>query len=234
MTTLVALALAGLFTFLKPIHEANEAVYNKKAILSAVATQLDTPLGDMSDEQVAELFNQQIDQKVINMSGEILSDSDVEALGYKGGKAENVDTGKEKKKAEADRVLPLYTFTNAAGEKTYIVSVRGNGLWDEIWGNIALSSDLKTIKGVDFDHRAETPGLGAEIKDNTSWKRQFTGKSLYSKDGDFTSVAIVKGGAKNDWNQVDGISGATITADGVAEMLDRGIQYYQPYFAKMK
>lgn len=233
MTLLVALILAGLFTVLKPIHENNEAIYNKKAILSAVASQLDQPLAEMSPEQVADVFTNQIDQKVINMRGEVLEDAAVEALGYKGGKAENVDTSKEKKKAEADRVLPLYTFTNTKGEKTYIVSVRGNGLWDEIWGNIALSSDRKTITGVDFDHRGETPGLGAEIKDNKGWKSQFTGKSLYSKDGKFTSVAIVKGGAKNDWNQVDGISGATITADGVAEMLGRGIQYYEPYFSKL-
>ncbi len=233
MTTLVALTLSGMYTVLKPIHEANEAVYNRKAILSAVASQIDG-LSTMSDEQVEELFTKQIDQKVINSKGDLIDQTAVETLGYKGGNAENVDTGKEKKKDEVDRILPFYTFTNDKGEKTYIVSVRGNGLWDEIWGNIALEGDLNTICGVDFDHKAETPGLGAEIKDNKGWKNSFIGKKLYTKEGKFTSISVLKGGAKNPTNEVDGISGATITGVAVEEMMRRGIKYYEPYFKKIK
>lgn len=234
MTTVVALTLAGLFTVLKPKHDANEALYNKKAILSAVATKLDTPLAKMEEADIEELFNSSIEQKVLNQKGEVVPDEEVVAAGYKGGKAQHVKIRKEKKKPEADRLLPFYTFTNAKGEKSYIVSVVGNGLWDEIWGNIALEADGSTIAGVAFDHQAETPGLGAEIKDNTSWKNQFTGKELYSSNGDFKSIAVVKGGSKGGRHEVDGISGATITADGVAEMMDRGMAYYQPYFAKIK
>ena len=90
MTTLVALVLAGLFTFLKPVHEANEALYNKKAILSAVATKLDTPLNEMSSKQVEELFANSIDQKVVKQNGEEVTEAEVVAAGYKGGKSENV------------------------------------------------------------------------------------------------------------------------------------------------
>lgn len=234
MTTVVALTLAGLFTFLKPVHEANEALYNKKAILSAVASKLDTPLSEMSAEQIEDLFANSIEQKVVKLNGEEVSEADVIAAGYKGGKAEHVKIRKEKKKSDDDRILPFYTYTNSKGEKSYIVSVVGNGLWDEIWGNIALESNGSTIAGVAFDHQGETPGLGAEIKDNTSWKRNFTGKELYAANGEFKSIDVVKGGSNGGPHEVDGISGATITADGVAEMLERGLAYYQPYFEKIK
>jgi len=234
MTTLVALTLAGLFTFLKPVHEANEALYNKKAILYAVASKLDTPISKMSPEKIDDIFTNSIDQKVVNQRGEEISKEDVIAAGYKGGRAEDVNIRKEKRKSDADRLLPFYTYTDSKGDKSYIVSIVGNGLWDEIWGNVALESNVNTIAGVAFDHQAETPGLGAEIKDNTSWKNQFTGKNLYASNGDFKSIDVVKGGSKGGPHEVDGISGATITADGVAEMLDRGIVYYQPYFEKIK
>ncbi len=235
MTTVVALTLAGLFTFLKPVHEANEALYNKKAILSAVATKLDTPLDQMTGDQIEELFKTSINQKVINQSGEEIPAEKVVAAGYKGGKAEDIKIRKEKKKSDADRLLPFYTYTDSKGEKSYIVSVVGNGLWDEIWGNIALESNGSTIAGVSFDHQGETPGLGAEIKDNSSWKKLFVDKELYTPDGEFVSIDVVKGGArKGAMHEVDGISGATITADGVEEMLERGLAYYQPYFEKIK
>jgi Na+-transporting NADH:ubiquinone oxidoreductase subunit C len=79
--------------------------------------------------------------------------------------------------------------------KNYILPVRGNGLWDEIWGFITLEADGNTIKGVAFDHKGETPGLGAEIKDNKNWKEQFVGTKLFEGD-EFVGVDVVKGGVK--------------------------------------
>lgn len=234
MTALVAVALAGMFTFLKPIHQANEAVYNKRAILTAVEQQLSTPLATLSDEQVQEIFDNQIEQKVVDMNGNVLSEEDVIATGYPRGKAEDLDMKAERKKSDTDRLLPFYTYTTEKGEKYYIVSVRGNGLWDEIWGNIALGEDLTTIRGVAFDHAAETPGLGAEIKDNPAWANKFVGKSFYA-DGMFRPIEVVKGAIPEGSDyQVDAITGATITAVGVEEMLDRGLKYYEPYFEKLK
>ena len=139
---------------------------------------------------------------------------------------------KEKKKPEADRILPLFTF-DSGSEKFYIVSVRGSGLWDEIWGSIALESDFNTLAGAAFDHKGETPGLGAEIKDNPSFRQKFAGKKLYD-DGEYVSITIVKGAITKPNYQVDAISGATVTSVGVAEMLQRGIKYYEPYFNKLK
>lgn len=234
MTAIVAFALSAMYTGLKPIHDLNEAVYSKKAILAALGDNLDTAPASLSAQQIEQVFADNVEQRVYDMKGNQLTKDQVEALGYVGGQAENVDMNTEMKKAEKDRVLPMYIYTKG-GEKYYVVSVRGKGLWDVIWGNIALKSDLNTIAGVDFDHKGETPGLGAEIKDNKAWKKQFVGKQLFDKQGNYQSVDIIKGGVKApSAHKVDGISGATITANGAAEMLKRGLKYYQPVIAKIK
>lgn len=229
ITAVVALVLAFMATALKPVHDMNEAIYNKRAILSAIEDPLGQPVSELTDEEVQEIFDSSVEQKVIDMDGDVLSNDEVMTHGYADGAAEDVDMAKERKRPESERFLPLFVYENG-GEKYYIVSVRGNGLWDEIWGNIALEDDFETIAGAAFDHKGETPGLGAEIKDNPNFSEQFEGKKIYGSDGDYTSIVVRKGGAKNDRNEVDGISGATITANGVQEMLYRGIKYYEPYF----
>jgi len=234
MTSVVALILSGMSTGLKPIHDKNEALYAKRATLSAVADHLPIDITKCTDDDVQNIFDNQIEQLVINMNGELLDEASVEGLGYIGGKAENVDMAKEAKKPEADRILPVFIYSKEAGDKFYILSTRGKGLWDAIWGNIAFEDDLSTIAGVAFDHKGETPGLGAEIKDNPAFKKQFTGKKIYADDGTYKSVFVRKGGAKDPVHEVDGISGATITADGVTEMLERGLKYYEPYLNTLK
>ena len=233
MTSIVALVLAFLFNGLKDTHERNETVYNKKAILSAIENELGESISEMSDDRAEEIFATKINQTVVTVSGDQVEESFISER-YKGGKAENIDLKKEKKLAVDEKILPVFEFSTDSGDKYYIASVRGSGLWDDIWGYIALENDLNTIAGVAFGHKGETPGLGAEIKDNESWKSQFKGKKLYDENGNWKSVYVRKGGAKNQIHEVDGISGATITADGVTEMLDRGLKYYESYFETLK
>lgn len=234
MTTLVALVLSLLFTGLKSKHELNEAIYAKKAILAAIQTDLGIDPKTLTTEEITKIFDSSIKQEAYDMKGNAVTKEQIMASGYKGGSPENIDINKEAKKTESERLLPMYVYTNDSGKKTYILSVQGKGLWDVIWGNIALKDDLKTIAGVDFDHKGETPGLGAEIKDNAAWKKQFLGKTIYSDEGDFRGIGVIKGGAKEPAWQVDGISGATITADGVSEMMQRGLKYYNPVIDKLK
>ena len=223
LTASVAVALTGLreVTYKKAVQ--NEDIFNKRAILSAVEDYLPDgkKVKDLSDAEVSQLF-EKMEQPVLNMQGETLE----------GVQAEDIDMAKERKKPEAERRLPLYIYEHN-GEKFYILSVRGNGLWDEIWGNIALKSDGNTIAGAAFDHKGETPGLGAEIKDNPAFSKQFEGKMIFD-NGEYVSVDVRKGGAKNQEHEVDGISGATVTGDGVAEMLYRGIKYYQPFLKEIR
>lgn len=226
MTTVAALILAALNTFLAEKHIGNEKLYNKRAILSAVSAHIggDIPLADLPDKEVEQLFLNNIRQVVIDMNGKI----------QEGRSAESVDMAVEKKKPEAERLLPVYIFTNAEGKSYYILSIRGSGLWDEIWGSIALEDDLKTIAGASFDHKGETPGLGAEIKDNPAFPSQFMGKLIYDDKGVYTSVSVVKPGTGGSAHQVDGISGATVTSNGVTEMMVRGLKYYEPYLNSIK
>lgn len=233
LTAVVAVVLSLMSTGLKGIHDKNEAVYNKKAILSAVKDQIDGDFEAMTDDDIAGIFTKQIEQKVFNMNGDPITEDAIKAAGYKGGMAEHIDLAKEKKKPEEDRMHPVYVYSKG-GDKYYIVNVRGMGLWDEIWGNIAFESDLNTIAGVAFDHKGETPGLGAEIKDNKEWAGQFVGKKIYDEAGMFKSVFVRKGGAKDPVHEIDGISGATITADGVTEMMARGLKYYEPFINSVK
>ena len=198
----------------------------------AISNHLGIDYATINDEQVESIFEDKIEQFVINGNGDLVSAEDVAALGYKDGVATSVDMAKENKKGD-DKLLPLFVFTKDDGKKYYILYARGKGLWDEIWGCVALEDDFNTIAGVSFDHKAETPGLGAEIKDNKAWVRQFTGKKIY--DGDmFKSVNVRKGGAKDPVYEVDGISGATITGDGVAAMLKDYLVDYEPYLKTLK
>ncbi len=218
-----ALLLSGMFYATKPASDRNEVVFNKRAILAAVGTHLGKDLNRMSDQEVLDLFDTQVEQVALNMNGEVLE----------GVLAEKIDMAKERKKPEADRILPMFIFTTQDGNKFYILSVRGSGLWDEIWGNIALGEDLNTIAGASFDHKAETPGLGAEIKDNPAFPAQFIDKQIY-KNGQLVAVNVKKGGIQEPLHQVDAISGATITSNGVTEMLQRGLGYYEPYLQKLR
>lgn len=226
LTLIVAVVLGGLREVTKAKAAQNEDIFNKRAILSSIETKLGegTSVKDLSDEEVLELFSpENMDQIVLDMEGNVIE----------GVKAEDIDMAVERKKPEAKRRLPLYIYKGGA-EKLYILSVRGSGLWDEIWGNIALESDVNTVAGAAFDHKGETPGLGAEIKDNPKFSENFRGKKIYDS-GQLVSIDVKKGGAPDGAEHaVDGISGATVTANGVAEMLDRGIKYYQPYLEKIR
>jgi len=184
MTVVVALVLAGMNTGLKSIHEQNEAIFNKKAVLAAIQSQLGEGVkaADIPDEEVQQIFENNITQLVVDHEGQAITTEAVESRGYKGGMAEHVDMKKEKKRDLDDRYFPVYIYESGS--------------------------------------------------DNPSFPRQFQGKSLYDKDGNFTSVVVKKGGARNPRYEVDGISGATVTCDGVSDMLFDGIKNYMPYFNK--
>lgn len=225
MTALVALMLTGMRQVTMEKANLNEEIFNKRAILQAVENYLPDgkKVSDLKDQEVLDLFKNQIQQVVVDMEG-----NPVEGV-----MAEKIDMAKERKKAEAERKLPLFIY-QGEGKTSYILAVRGNGLWDEIWGNIALESDLNTIAGAAFDHKGETPGLGAEIKDNPAFRKQFIGKQIF-ENGQYVSILVKKGGAeKGNPHQVDGITGATITADGVSKMLENGLKYYLPYLEQLK
>lgn len=128
-----------------------------------------------------------------------------------------------------DRNYPLY-ICEKEGNKYFVIPVIGTGLWGPIWGFVALESDYKTIYGATFDHKAETPGLGAEIK-YTSYSDQYTGEVITDTTGTFQPIIVVKDGSGSGLNsKVDGITGGTITSKGVEEMTTRTLEVYANYF----
>lgn len=109
-----------------------------------------------------------------------------------------------------------------------VVPLIGKGLWDDIWGYIALEPDMNTVSGIVLAHKGETPGLGAEIA-TEKHEAQYRGKKLF-RDGEFTSIVLRKGGAKDLDYEVDAVSGGTKTSDGVTAMLRDCLVNYVPFF----
>ncbi len=139
---------------------------------------------------------------------------------------------KEINKVYETRRLPVY-ICEKDNEIFYVFPMRGRGLWGAIWGYISLEKDFNTIYGVTFDHKSETPGLGAEIKEDW-FEKAFQGKKLF-EDNEFTSVNVVKGGApEGDPHSVDAISGGTITSKGLEAMMEDNLSDYIPFFKKQK
>jgi len=144
---------------------------------------------------------------------------------------------KELKKDYKDQHFPLF-IAEIESEKYYIIELRGTGLWDAIWGYMSLKKDLKTIKGVSFDHKGETAGLGAEI--TKDWfKNSFVNEKVFSSEGKLVGVTVLKGNndpdnLDKDDHEVDAISGSTITGDGVTDMILERLNNYLAYFEKIK
>ena len=207
--SLLAIASQGL----KARQEKNATDKKMMSILSAINI-------DATRENAQEMYNKYvIDSKVI--SGKDLSAN-----------AFDVDIKKEfrdKNISISDRNYPLY-ICEKDGNKYYIIPVVGTGLWGPIWGFVALESDFKTIYGATFDHKSETPGLGAEIK-YASYSDQYTGETISDTSGTFQPIIVVKDGSGSGVNsKVDGITGGTITSKGVEEMTTRTLEVYANYF----
>jgi len=235
LTSVAALILSLLYTSLNPLFVANKAAAKRKAILNCIPKDMDLE----TDEKINENYKS-IEMIAVSPSGKVYNNTeedlakinDMAAGGAKEySNMEQLDLANEEKKPEKDRVYPVYKYK---GETTYyVVAIRGNGLWDKIWGYIALKEDLNTIAGVYFDHKAETPGLGAEIKESEDFKSQFIGKEVFKKENVAISVVKRKPPEKHPHN-VQGIAGATITSDGVTDMFHKGMKFYEAYFEKLE
>lgn len=138
---------------------------------------------------------------------------------------------RDKTRPAEKREYPLFV-ASIDGAKKYVIPVVGSGLWGPIWGYIAVNEDKSSIYGATFDHKTETPGLGAEIKQSFFYK-QYESESI-SENGVYKTIKIVKDGSGQEPSnfKVDGITGGTITSKGVEEMVDRTMQVYVKYFNK--
>lgn len=231
MVILVAAILSGAAMLLQPFQEKNIKVDKMQGILASANFE-STP------ENAIDVYRENIVAELgIDGEGNIISE-------YKNGELIKGETRpfeivmKEQLYRESQGQsfkLPLY-LARIDGDTVYIVPLYGKGLWGPIWGNIALSKNFNTVVGVDFAHKSETPGLGAEI--NTQpFQEQFYGKTIFNQAKEFVSISVVKGGVEMmpqgmRVHGVDAISGGTITSNGVSEMLDDVLQLYVPFVKK--
>ncbi|MCF0203063.1 MAG: Na(+)-translocating NADH:ubiquinone reductase subunit C [Bacteroidaceae bacterium] len=159
---------------------------------------------------------------------QILNSLDLRGLSNEEAEAKYNEVVKEEQTVENG--YSIYTC-ELNGETKYILTVHGMGLWNTISGFIALNADKETVYGVFFNHEGETAGLGAEIKDSKAWQDLFKGKKLY-KDG-IDGIALgVKKKVENPENEVDAVTGATLTSDGVDLMLKDGLKKYNDFLKK--
>ncbi len=210
--------LAFLASSLKVQQTANVKNEKRQYILSAVGAYDIAALKGMGQSEVETIFNDAVTSKILDVNGNVIE-----------GKAFDIDIVKEYKATigqENIRKYPLFTYTKD-GVSKYVIPMAGNGLWGPVWGFIAIDSDKNTIADVVFDHKSETPGLGAKITE-TSFTSLFTNspKHIVTKDGIYKGVKVVKGGVKNPEHEINAIAGATITSKGVGKMLEGGFKPY--------
>jgi Na+-transporting NADH:ubiquinone oxidoreductase subunit C len=230
MVLVVGSILAFLATALKPNIDENKRFEKQQNILYAMGVNDndEKSIAFIPTDKVGEMFTQYIKKQLI-VQGD-------KAVDYE--EAYLIDIKKEATKAKDasyQRKLPLFVGEKD-GEEFYIIPMRGKGLWDAIWGFVALDKTL-VVKGVFFDHKGETPGLGANINQRF-FMDDFTGEHVL--DGTtFKGVTVAKGNAdpknnnKTDY-EVDAIAGATITGDGVSAMIKKDWRMYMTYLQTLK
>ena len=217
MVLVVASALAFTASSLKDLQAAN---VRKEKMQNILAT-----IGIETDREQAETKYREYITAELSLTAEGTIDQKVSAF--------EINLNNELKKPVSEQRFPLYE-ANVEGKKFFIVPLRGAGLWNAIWGYIALQEDKNTIQGAVFDHIGETAGLGAEI--TQQWfQDRFIDEKVFDAQGNLVGINVSK--TNNDPNdldkddhEVDAISGATITGDGVTAMIYERLTHYLPYF----
>ncbi len=231
MVLVVGSLLAFIASTLKPRIVENQRFEKQQNILYAMGVhnnEGDNDVQFISTDRVGEVFDTYITNQYYIQGGEMIEDED----------AYLIDLAREEaltRNPDYQKRLPIF-IGEKDGETFYIVPVLGKGLWDAIWGFVAVDEEL-VVEGVYFDHKAETPGLGANIKERF-FMDKFKGEHIFDEDGDFAGITVAKGNndpanvRKTD-NKVDAIAGSTITGDGVTAMLRNYLRTYIPYIQQL-
>lgn len=216
MVVIVAFLLAFVSSALKPTQDKNIELDKKKQILAAL---------NIRDLQDAKAVEDKYDEvivadMVINAKGDTIeAGTEKDQAGFR---VENKEITSEK--------LPIYICI-VDGQTKYVVPMSGRGLWGGLWGYMAINDDCSTVYGAYFSHESETAGLGSPIAEQ-KFQDQFKGKHLFA-DTTETQVALTivkKGQVKTPEYEVDGLTGATLTTNGAAAMVNGGLQQYIGFF----
>jgi Na+-transporting NADH:ubiquinone oxidoreductase subunit C len=247
MVIVTGASLAMVSLTLKPDIKKNEADKKMIDILGSINVT------EATRENAAKLFTEYVKERIVlDDQGNVVSSMEGAVDPQNPADPFNVDVQKEYKQkisklvqaykndrstllAKVDEQNVNYPLFRCErdGKQYFVIPMVGTGLWGPIWGYVALESDMSTVYGASFDHKTETPGLGAEIKE-PMFEDQFQGESIYD-NGTYVSIDVKKGGSPaDDKHAVDAITGGTITSNGVDEMLYRTLAIYDNYFKKVR
>lgn len=223
---------------LRPLQAVNKAMDMKKNIL-AVADLLD------EDTDIHQAFASQIEEKLVDMAtGEYINNKDIANYDQrKAAKDPASSVSIERKKDLASikrkaKIAKIYLVKKSSNIQSIILPVHGYGLWSTMYGFLALEADGQTVKSINFYDQAETPGLGGEVV-NPNWRALWRGKKVYNDNGE-PVLTLIKGTVDttkpNAQHQVDGLAGATLTSNGVSNLIEYwlGKQGFAPFLAKIR
>ncbi len=222
LTIVCSLLLSLASEGLRSLKEKNVEIDKKKNILNAIGLNITS----YSNSDIDKYFLNNIDTLIIDIDGEInniLTIPDLVAI-------ENNQTGEVKYYNNDNEYLPMYEDNS---RNVVVLPISGKGLWSTLFGYFAIDSrNYSTVRGITFYKHKETPGLGGEV--SKKWfQSNFIGKEIY-ENNNLNSVKVAKAGYadENSLYEVDGISGATITSNGVTTFLLRDLQRYEKYFMR--
>ena len=222
LVIVVGVILSSLSLGLSDLKKANVEVKKKMNILSALGVE--STRKDGIDKYKKFI----LDSYVISHDGSLQKDLPIEKQAF------SLDVQKQFRDKTIklnERLYPIFE-ADKDGEKLFVLPVVGKGLWGPVWGFIALADDYETIVGTSFDHKGETPGLGAEIS-QSFFENRYNGEKIASS-GTFTPIKVVQNGSGYEDQKVDGITGGTITSKGVEKMVNETMEVYYKYFSKNK
>lgn len=215
VVVIVAFLLAFASKALQPYSDANERIDKKKQILAALN------LRGVPGDKVEETYDRVVERDlIVNAQGEEV----------KAGTARDKDGFQVKQKDITPNCLPLYVC-RVEGQTKYVVPLTGKGLWGAIWGYLSVNADGRTVYGAYFSHQSETAGLGARITEE-DFQNEFKNKQIWTQSGDVALSVVKHGSVRNATSECDGISGATLTTDGVNDMLHSGLARYARYLSR--
>lgn len=224
-----SLAVSAAAVALRPAQEENKLLDRQRNILDAAGIALGEKgylAGQLSKAEVANLYSR-VEERLVNLeTGEYETGLDIKTYEPRdAAKKEATSTEIDDPKFDIgidrrEKVVRVYLIRDPKTKQIsqVVLPVYGKGLWSTLYGYLAVKKDLQTVQGLTFYEHAETPGLGGEV-DNPAWKAQWVGLKLYDEEGN-PAAAVAKGPAPPDSeHMVDGLSGATITARGVSNLI---------------
>ena len=227
LVVIVGTLLAAIDSSLKDKIRINKTLEKQQNILYAIGINENdgNSVSFIAADKAEEEFNKYITKQIYIQGDSIIEDNEAYLIDVKKQKALAKDPSYKRK-------LPLF-IAQKDGKNLYVAPIRGKGLWDAIWAYVSIDENM-VIRGIYFDHKAETPGLGANIKQRF-FMDDFIGESLLDNEGNFKGVTVSKTNLdpKNEDkydHEVDAIAGSTITGDGVTAMIRSDLSLYQSYF----